>query len=220
MAQFVDAQLPDVDLPRVTIDLDEAHGVGIGLVAADMECAAGITRHGRRIADLFLQGVVGMTDGLRLVDVAQCQVVVTLSQGNDVLGGDFADLEAVAGGIGAGDSQMPHHDDGETCGVLLVYIIEEALEQFPAFAYHVGQGNDVARGELDDVVVLPSVGTLEQLIGWSHADEGGVGVFPDCVVGLQTGCAVVVACHDDDVHGGTCLVELHEVFGEGLLDGG
>ena len=69
MAQFVDAQLSEVYLTFVPVDVDEAYGVGIGLVAADVESAAGITHHGSGITDLIGQGIVGMTDGLRLMDV-------------------------------------------------------------------------------------------------------------------------------------------------------
>ena len=102
MAQLVDAQLAEGDLASVLVDVNHADGMGVGFVAADVERTARIADNGSGVGDGFEgHAVVGVPDGLGLVDVAEGEVVVARAEAAGVLGLDLANLEVVAGGVHA-----------------------------------------------------------------------------------------------------------------------
>ena len=142
----------------MTVDVDHADGVGISLVAADMECAARVACHGGGVGEgVHVHGVVGVPEGLGLVDMAEGKIIIARAQRGEALGLEGADLEVVPRDVGASHGEVGHHDDGTAVGVALCHAVEHRLQLLRALAEHVGHGDNEAAGQFDDVVVLPAV---------------------------------------------------------------
>ena len=128
MPQLVDTQLAHGDLATMVVDVDHANGMGIGLVAADVEGATRIACHRGRVGDGFHgHGVFRVSQGLWLVDMAKGEVVVARAERSEALGLERANLEVVSRDVGSCHGEVSHHDNGAAVCVALGHAVEHRL---------------------------------------------------------------------------------------------
>lgn len=148
------------------------------------------------------------------MDVAQGEVVVAPAEVLEAQGVEGADFGVVALGVAAADGHMGGHYHGQPFGVEGFDIVLQGDCHFWTSAGDVGQGDDEALGEADDVVFLPAVdfGEVHRGLG---ADESDAGKPPHLRVAVEARGGVVVAGHDDDVEVGERAAQGHEAGREG-----
>ena len=127
--------------------------------------------------------------------------------------------------VRAGDGHVSHEHHGFLCAVSLRHIVEECLHNIFACTRDEGHGYHVPLGNLNDIVLLPSVGAAEAVGGRRKAYQLDISQTPDNIVGMDAGGGVVVPGGDDHCHlwegvmeGDKVLVEAAFGGGTGLLD--
>ena len=160
MMLFVDTEARQCDIATVTVDVNKADGVGVFLIATDVQRAAGITYDTGGIGrDGFV--FTGVAEGLRAMDMSESHIVEAMAEVVGIDGLQMADVDIVAGEIGSSYSEVPHENHWFLPAVELRDIIENGLDNILTRAEGEGHGNDKPLGKLDDVVELPTVWTRE-----------------------------------------------------------
>ena len=156
MAQLIYPKLLDGHGSLMLVDIDEAYRMGIGLVATNVERAARISHHRSRITHLLLHAILLMAYGLRLMDVAEGQVVVALAKLRERLRLELSDLKIMPRCVEASHCRMAHHHHRLAFVILLRHLVEKGLQLFAPCADHVWQGHNVSRLQANDEFLLPS----------------------------------------------------------------
>ena len=217
MKLFVDTEARQCYIATVMVDVNKADGVGVFLIATDVQRAAGITYDtGGVDRDGFV--FTGVAEGLRAMDMAESHIVEATAEVVGIDGLQMADVDVVSGKIGSCYGEAPHENHWFLPAVELRDIIENGLDNILTRAESEGHSNDKTLGKLDDVVELPTIRARETVGCRGDAYQLDVAQTPDGVVGMDARGGVVVAGSDDYGHVGEEVVEVDKIFVETAFD--
>ena len=131
-------------------------------------------------------GILGMTQGLRFVDMSKGEIVVAMAHRSRVERLQCADVEMMSCRVEACHGLMSHHHDGQLLRVLLRNIVKNRLHDIAAVARHIGQGHDISAVKTNHERLLPAILSVKTVDGWWRAHQMGIGQLPHGTVGLDS----------------------------------